>query len=327
MSVTDLRSRARRERPDRTPPSAAPVDLLSTSEVLRRLELDVRHRLDGILAGEHLAITTGPGSERAGARAYAPGDDARRIDWNLSARALDPHVRTTEADRELETWVIVDRSPSMDFGTALREKREVALGALAGFGVLSVRRGNRLGVVVTGIEALQRIPAAHSRVAMMAALARVFDTPRRPSTGLDDADLTTALGFLHRTQRRRGQVVVISDFLDASDWAGGLRRLTTRHQVTCVQISDPREHALPAVGMLALVDAETGRQLHVQTNNAKLRARYAAAAAERQATTEATIRRAGAEHLHLSTDRDWLLDIAQHISRRRRRSVVRTAVR
>src|SRR4051812_18955778 len=318
MKVVDLTARLRGDRAS-TPRSAPPSELVNKSAVLRRLELDVRHRLDGVLAGEYLAVMAGPGSERAGARAYEPGDDARRIDWNLSARAVAPHVRTTEADRELETWVIADRSPSMDFGTAQREKREAVLAALAAFGAISVRGGNRMGVVVTGTEELRRLPAANSRVAMMAALSTVFDTPRRPQTDEGDADLVSALQFVHRTHLRRGQVVVISDFLEQSDWPDGLRRLSLRHQVICVQVSDPREFELPPVGMLAVVDTESGRQMHVQTNNAGLRERYAAAAEARQSAIAGSILRAGAEHLHLSTDRDWLLDIARFMSRRRHR--------
>jgi uncharacterized protein (DUF58 family) len=322
MSVFDMSARRRRDSAAE-PPSAPPTELIDKSAILRRLELDVRHRLDGVLVGDYLALFAGPGSERAGARPYEPGDDARRIDWNLTARAAVAHVRTTEADRELETWVVVDRSPSMDFGTTQREKREAALAALAAFGVISVRGGNRLGVLMTGIEELRRLPASNSRVAMMAALSNVFDTPRRQTASEDDANLATALQYVHRTHLRRGQVVVISDFLEQSGWHDGLRRLAMRHQVICVQISDPREFEIPPVGMLAVVDTESGRQMHVQTNNRRLRERYATAAAQRQATIEAAIVRAGSEHLHLSTDRDWLLDITRFVSRRRHRHYVR----
>ncbi len=136
---------ARRAAGAELPPSPArPV--AAKAAVLRRLELDVTRRLDGLLSGDYLAFASGPGTEPAGARPYGPGDDARRIDWSLTARALTPHVRTTEADRELETWVVADRSASLDFGTAEREKREVALAAVAAFGFLTVRAGNRLGV-------------------------------------------------------------------------------------------------------------------------------------------------------------------------------------
>jgi len=285
--------------------------------VLRRLELDVTRRLDGLLSGDYLARAVGPGTEPAGARAYQPGDDARRIDWNLSARALAPHVRTTDADRELETWVVADRSASLDFGTARREKREVVLAALAAFGSLSVRAGNRFGVLVAGGEKLLRIPARSGPRALMAALAAVYDTPRRGSGPAAGADLAAALTRLHRTQQRRGQVIVLSDFLDRGDWSTALRRIALRHQVIAVPILDPRELELPPVGMLALVDPETGQRLHVQTNSPALRERYAAAAAARQEEIRRAVLRSGAEYLPLTTDRDWLVDIAAFVSSRR----------
>ena len=270
-----------------------------------------------MLSGDYLARAVGPGTEPAGARAYQPGDDARRIDWNLSARALAPHVRTTDADRELETWVVADRSASLDFGTARREKREVVLAALAAFGSLSVRAGNRFGVLVAGGEKLLRIPARSGPRALMAALAAVYDTPRRGSGPAAGADLAAALTRLHRTQQRRGQVIVLSDFLDRGDWSTALRRIALRHQVIAVPILDPRELELPPVGMLALVDPETGQRLHVQTNSPALRERYAAAAAARQEEIRRAVLRSGAEYLPLTTDRDWLVDIAAFVSSRR----------
>jgi len=278
-----------------------------------------------MVSGDYLALATGPGSEPAGARPYGPGDDARRIDWSLTARVLTPHIRTTEADRELETWVVVDRSASLDFGTAVQEKREVALAAVAAFGFLNIRAGNRLGVLIAGSDRIARLPARSGRSGVLAALSVLYDCPRRESGPAPGADLSAALSQVERTQRRRGQVVVISDFLDTTDWATPLRRLALRHQVVAVQVTDPRELVLPAVGMLEVVDTETGARLHVQTNSAELRDRYAAAAADRQERTRRLLADAGAEHLELSTDRDWLVDVARFVRRRRRTGPARAA--
>jgi uncharacterized protein (DUF58 family) len=298
-------------------PSTPPGALAAKAAFLRRLELDVTRRLDGMISGDYLALATGPGTEPAGARPYRPGDDARRIDWNLTARALTPHVRTTDADRELETWIVIDRSASLDFGTTTREKREVALAVVAAFGFLNIRAGNRLGVLIAGGDRLIRLPARSGRSAVMAALSVLYDSPRREIGPAAGADLTAALEQLERTQPRRGQVVVISDFLDANDWASPLRRLTLRHQLVAAQVTDPREFEIPAVGLLEVVDSETGTRLNVQTNSASLRARYAAAVADRQLRIRRLLAEAGAEHVELSTDRDWLVDVAQFIRRRR----------
>ena len=298
------------------PPSASPIEVATRAAVLRRLELDVTRRLDGMLSGDFVTALPGPGSETAGSRAYGPGDDARRIDWNLTARSLGAYVRTTDADRELETSVIVDRSPSLDFGTAVREKREVALGALAAFGFLTVRGGNRLGVTIAGGDSLVQFPPRAGRRALLGALSAVYETRRSNSSPGPGADLAAGLTRAERTQRRRGQIVVISDFLDKADWQRPLRRLAQRHGVVAVQVTDPREFDLPPVGLLSVVDAETGRRLHVQTDAPGLRERYRAAARQRQEETHRGIVGAGAAHLVLSTDRDWVLDIARHLGRR-----------
>lgn len=299
------------------PPSAGPAELSVKATVLRRLELDVTRRLEGLVSGDYLALASGPGTDAAGARAYGPGDDARHIDWNLSARTLVPQVRTTDADRELETCIVVDRSASMDFGTAEREKREAALAGAAAFGFLTVRSGNRLAFLITGGADLVWLPPRSGRTGLMTGLTAVYDTERHGSGPAPTAGLDSGLARVARTQRRRGQVVVVSDFLDPSDWATPLRRLSLRHQVIAVQVSDPREFELPDVGLLTVVDPETGEMLHVRTGSAALRERYRAAAAERQGRIRRLLAEAGAEHLLLSTDRDWLADVVRFVGRRR----------
>ncbi|TAK68622.1 MAG: DUF58 domain-containing protein [Actinomycetota bacterium] len=282
---------------------------VNRAAVLRRLELDVIRRLDGRLTGDHRTAAYGPGSERAAARPYQPGDDARRIDWSLTARSLTAHVRTTEADRELETWVLADRSASMDFGTAQREKRDVVLGVAAAFGVLTARAGNRFGVMAFGGDALVHRPAATGRRGMLAGLATLYDCARQGGTPGPGADLAAALRTLPRVQPRRGLVVVVSDFHDDADWAHALRELTLRQSVIAAVVTDPRDNVLPDVGMLDVVDPETGRLLHVQTRSPKLRSRFAEAAQARQDRIHTSIRSTGAALVSLSTDRDWLTDV------------------
>jgi uncharacterized protein (DUF58 family) len=299
----------------RSPDLAGAVD---RAAVLAKLELDVTRRLDGLLQGDFLGGTTGPGSEPAQARAYQPGDDARRIDWSLTARQNALHVRQTEADRELETWLLADRSPSLDFGTALLEKRDLVTAALAAFGLRTARNGNRVGFVIGGGPQLVIRPAQTTRAGVLAGLATAFSTDLRGEpSALNRVGLADGARWLDATVKRRGRIVVVSDFLDASAWADGLRRLGQRHDVVAVQVVDPRELDLPAVGLLAVVDTETGQRLHVQTNSSKLRDRYHAAAAERHAAIGASLRAAGAAHLVLSTDRDWVLDIAAFLAHRR----------
>ena len=286
-----------------------------------RLHLEVGRRLDGLLQGDHAGLLPGPGSEPAEARVYLPGDDVRRIDWSVTARTQQTHVRDAVAERELETTLVVDLSGSMSFGTAHWEKRELALSVAAAFAHLAAGPGDRAGALVLSSSGLRRVPPRAGRQATLALLHVLLSVPRSSGAG---PGLAAALRATLDPPRRRGLLVVVSDLLDADGWDAPLRRLAQRHDVIVAEVLDPRELTLPDVGVLRLVDPETGRELEVQTGSRQLRARYAAAAAERRARHADLVRAAGAEHVVLRTDRDWLRDLAGHLTRRRRtRGVVR----
>jgi uncharacterized protein (DUF58 family) len=284
--------------------------------VLRRLQLLITRKLDGLLQGDYLGLLPGAGSEAGESREYRPGDDVRRMDWPVTARTTVPHVRQTVADRELETWICLDLSASLDFGTAQCEKRDLAVAAAAAITHLTVRGGNRIGAIVTNGERTVRMPARAGRLNAQGLLRRIVATPRAqpgPTT-----DLAAAVDGLNRPPRRRGMAVVISDFLAEPSWERPLRKLAVRHDVLAIEIVDPRELTLPEVGVLTLVDPETGRVHEVQTANRSLRDAYAKAAAEQRAGIDAAMRRAGAAHLRLRTDSDWLLDIVRFVAAQRR---------
>lgn len=282
---------------------------------LRQLELAVRGRLDGLLQGNHLGLVPGPGSEPGEARTYQPGDDVRRMDWAVTARTTQPHVRETVADRELETWVVLDLSPSLDFGTAACEKRDLAIAALAAVTHLTRGGGNRIGVLAATGESVVRIPARGGVTHARGMLRRVAEIPRTAEG--TRGDLAAAIEQLRRPPRRRGLVVVISDFLGEPDWERALRALSTRHDLLAVEVLDPRELELPDVGTVVLADPETGRQREVTTTPLLYR-EFAAAAAAHRDTVAATLRRCGAAHLTLRTDSDWIADVVRFALARKR---------
>lgn len=287
--------------------------------ILRRLELTITRKLAGLLHGSYEGIVPGVGSEPGESRWYFPGDDVRRMDWPVTARTTVPHVRQTVADRELETWVVHDASPSLDLGTALMQKSELALAGLAAVVFLTVGGGNRIGALVAGTPDLVRIPAQAGTPAARVLLRRVAAQSERRARG--GVPLAEALETLRRLPRRRGMAVVVSDFLGDDAWHEPLRALGALQDVLCIEIVDPRDLDLPDVGLLHLVDPETGAELEVQTSDASVRQRYAEAAAEQRARIQAGIRRAQAGHLQLSTHRDWLRDIVRFVSEERRRRV------
>jgi len=288
-------------------------------EIVRRLTLDITRRLDGMLHGDFMGIVPGRGSEPGEARAYSPGDDVRHIDWNVTARMQDPYLRETIADRELETWMLIDRSAGLDFGTALCEKRDLVLGASAGIGLLTARGGNRVGAVMLRGSEVTTMPPRQGRRNLLGILDRVLESPREDGTGA--TNLAAGLQRISAVAPRRGLVVAISDFLaDPSTWKNPLGSLAIRHSVLCIQVVDPRDLDLPATGMLQFQDPADGSIREVNTDDKRVREQYAAAAAEQQAQIASQIRAGGGDHLVLRTDGDWLMDLAQYVSRRRHRA-------
>ncbi|WP_346536074.1 DUF58 domain-containing protein [Micromonospora sp. DPT] len=318
----------------RTAPAPAGPGLadLAGDQRLRRLELTVTRRLDGLLQGQHRGLLPGPGSEIAGSREYRPGEDeVRRMDWAVTARTTVPHVREVDADRELSTWLLVDASPSMEFGTAELDKRELSVAAVAAIGFLTAGTGNRLGAQLLTPAGLRRFPARSGRTHLLGVLRALLAAPRtgdhdERTAPPDPPDLAEALAAVQRVATRRGLVVVVSDFLDGlpedhdepTGWEPALRRLAARHQVLAVEITDPRELELPDVGLITLACPETGRRREVWTGDEGLRRRYASAAAAQREQVRRALRRSGATHLPLRTDRDWTADVVRHVHAQRR---------
>ena len=304
--------------PDLPPNPGAPprtADPATLDAALNTLELTVRRRLDGLLQGNHLGLVPGPGTEPGDARPYYPGDDVRRMDWSVTARTTEPHIRQTIADRELETWLVADLSASLDFGTVGCEKRDLVVAAAAAIGHLTRGGGNRIGAVVASGSKLSRIPARGGRPHLEHLLRTLANKPR--AVPGDRGDLRTALEQLRRPPRRRGLAVVISDFIGPVDWERPLRGLSARHDLLAVEVLDPRDLELPAVGLVTLLDPETGRTKEVSTT-VELRSAFAQAAAEHRAEVAVALRRAGAAHLVLRTDRDWVADVMRFVMSRKR---------
>jgi uncharacterized protein (DUF58 family) len=286
-------------------------------QLLRALDISIGRRVEGMLAGDYRSTVLGQGTELAQVRAYVPGDDVRQIEWNVTARTGDPHVRVQLAERVLVTWLMLDTSPSMRFGTADRRKADVAEGAALAIGHVSSRRGNRLGVVTFGDAEPQSLPPRQGRVGLIGLLGAIrrehgVKTARVGATSLGEAARRTS-----SLARQRALVVIVSDFRGPFDWRKPLLELAGRHDVLAVEIRDPREQELPNAGDLWLVDPETGRQLRVDTRDSKLRARFAAAAAEERSGLRRTLASLGIRHTVLSTQGDWLRSLALFLKKGR----------
>ena len=290
-----------------------------TPEVLiRALDLSVGRRIRGLVPGEYRSADLGGGFELAQVRPYEPGDDVRRMDWNVTARTTIPHVRVHVPERALTTWLVLDASPSMTFGTADRRKADVAEGVAIAVGHLATQRGNRLGLVTFGGRSDRRFPPAAGRRGLLAALvaARAADpdAPVAPVPGPQGAATPAdALSFVNGVAPRGGLVVLVSDLRGPRDWQAPLGAAAQQHHVLVVEVRDPREDVLPDVGDLTLVDGETGREVRVNTSSRALRERFATAAADERASVETALRRLGVGHVVLSTNGNWLLALAARL--------------
>jgi uncharacterized protein (DUF58 family) len=284
--------------------------------LLRALQLDVGRRIEGLLAGEFRSSRHGEGTELAQVRPYQPGDDVRLLEWNVTARMGIPHVRVNLAERVLVTWLLLDVSPSMRFGTAERRKCDVAAGVALAIGHVATRRGNRLGVLTFGGREEKTLPPAQGRHGLLGLLTALQEEPELEGGGA--TSVGSALERAGAIARQRGLVVVVSDFRGPLDWRPALLRLLPRHDVLALEIRDRRELELPDVGEVWLVDPETGRQVRVDTRSAALRERFAAAAADERSGVARVLSALGVPHAVLATEGDWLRELALFLRGRSR---------
>jgi uncharacterized protein (DUF58 family) len=287
--------------------------------LLRILDLALVRRAGGTLPGDHLAPGAGTGTELVQLRPYQVGDDVRQLDAAATARTGVPHVRLQVPERTLTTWLVLDVSPSMAFGTAQRLKTDVAEGVALAVARLATRRGGRAALLRSGAADEALLPprgGRHAQIAIERALAEGVAPDHAPAVGA----LARALVRVGRVARRPGLVVVVSDFREEG-WRARLGALGARHSVVAVEIRDPREAALPSAGHLALVDPETGTLVELDSSRARVRERYAALEAERREAVAADLRTARAEHIVLDTSHDWLRALGRGFGVRRRGSV------
>ena len=280
--------------------------------LLDGLDLVVARRASGALPGDRRAAGLGVGTELAQLRPYQVGDDVRQIDPSATARTGQPHVRLHVPERTLTTWILLDVSPSMAFGTADRLKIDVAEGATLALGRVAIRRAGRVALLTFGCGDPRLSPPRASRPGLVALRRRLGEGVAPDGAG-DPRALANALIRVGQVARQPGLVVVISDFRDQDDWTTAMGSLGARHSVLAVEVRDPREAEVPAVGHLALIDPETGERIEIDTSRRSVRARFAAIEADGRARVAQDLRRLRVEHLVLSTRGDWLRQLGSRM--------------
>lgn len=303
-------------------PAVAPRE--RADAVLQRLEWTVLRRLDGLLQGDHRTVMRGNGLDLADLREYQHHDDVRHMDWNVTARLQQPHVRVFTEDREMTAWFLLDLSPSVDFGSGEQRKSDVLLGFVGVLARLIGRHGNRVGAMLWGAGGNAVLPARGGRAQVLQLLHRIGAAKRKGEGNVDGDGNVTRLADLLRaathTVRQRCTVFVVSDFISEPGWEKPLGELAMRHDVVAVRLFDPLELDLPDLGLLTVRDAETGEQMRVDTSDKSFRQRYARIAAQREAALRASLGRAGVDTLELGTDDDLFDAVLRFIELRGQRA-------
>lgn len=281
-------------------------------QVVDALDLVVGRRTAGVMPGDRRAAGVGTGTELAQLRPYEPGDDVRHLDPAATARTGEPHVRVHVPERTLTTWIVLDVSPSMAFGTANRLKSDVAEGVALVVARLAVRRAGRVALMTFGAGSRQLLPPHASRRGWTAVRTALKGGVATDGTHEPTA-LADALIHLRKIAGQPGLVVLVSDLREQDGWAAALRALRARHSVLVVEPRDPREAALPDVGHLALVDPETGTLVEADTSSHELRAKFARLEADGRAEVARELRKLRVEHVVLSTGDDWLRELGRRL--------------
>jgi len=288
-----------------------PADLLKK---VRRIEIRTNRLVNESLAGEYHSVFKGRGMEFSEVREYQFGDDIRSIDWNVTSRMGHPYVKKHVEERELTVLLLVDFSASGEFGTRRQFKREIEAEICAILAFSAIKNSDRVGLIAftDRIETFLRPRKGKDHVLRVIREILYF-RPRGKAT-----DLGMALQFMYRTITKRAVVFVVSDFL-VQGYEQPLRVAARKHDVIAITVTDPREEALPPVGLLDLEDAETGERILVDASDRRTRERYQAWAAHRRAAREALFRANAIDCLELFTDRPYDAPLLRFFHRRARR--------
>ena len=283
---------------------------------IRRIEITTRKLVNDSFAGEYQSVFKGRGMEFDEVRQYQPGDDVRSIDWNVTARTGEPHVKSYVEERELTVMLAVDVSGSGDFGTRHRFKRELAVDLAAVMSFAATTNNDKVGLLLftDRVELLVPPRKGRSHVLRMVRDLLVFE-PKGAGT-----DIRLALDTVHQMLKRRSIVFLVSDFLvDPESYRQAMLVTNRRHDVVAFDLSDPLEHEIPDVGLIALEDAESGQLQWLDTSNREWRLEFTERVSQLGADKNEVLLAAGVDHVRVNTERDYVAEVGAFFKDRLRR--------
>ena len=286
------------------------------AEKIKRIEITARHLVTDSLAGEYHSVFKGMGMEFDEMRPYSPGDDVRRIDWNVTARMNTPYIRKYQEERELTVFLAVDASGSSDFGTTGQFKRELAAELAAVLSFAATTNNDKVGLLIFTDKPELIVPPRKGKrhVLRMVRDLLVF-TPEGRGTSIE-----SALDTINRVVKRRSITFLISDFLvEPESLRRPLAATNRRHDVIALDLHDPMEHQIPDVGLMVLEDAETGELEWVDTSNKTWKGAFEARALDLEQQKRRLLSSLAIDHIQISTDKDYVVELNEFFARRSRR--------
>ncbi len=281
---------------------------------VRRIQIRTTKLVNDILAGRYESVFRGQGVEFKEVREYVPGDDVRNIDWNVTARTGTPHVKVLTEERELTIMLVVDASGSQRFGSVSQFKLELSAEVCAVLAFSAIQNNDRVGLIVFTEDVELFLPPRKGRKHGLRVIREVlYHEPKSNQT-----NISKSLEFLSQILKRRSVIFILSDFNDVN-YEKTLRVLTRRHDVIACMITDPRELFLPDVGLISITDAETGKEVIVDTANPRFREEYCKKAKMEFERKKKLLLQSGAEFLDIRTDKPYIDELYRFFRSRERR--------
>lgn len=294
---------------DHTANSTESTELLKR---VRQIEIKTRGLSNHIFAGEYHSAFKGRGMAFSEVREYQFGDDVRNIDWNVTARMNKPFIKIFEEERENTVVLLIDVSGSREFGTTCRFKKNLITEMAATLAFSTIQNNDKVGVIFFSDHVEHFIPPKKGKKHVLHIIRELLSfQPESRGTNIGEA-----LRYMTNAIRKRCTAFLISDFLTAGEFEKPLRIAGHKHDLVVLRVADQREYELPNVGLMLMVDAETGEQRWVDTADANVRKTYAANAAQRQAELDATLLRCGIDSVPVFTDGDYVKSLLALFKRR-----------
>jgi uncharacterized protein (DUF58 family) len=281
---------------------------------IRKIQIRTSHLVSDMFAGSYHTAFKGRGMEFAEVRPYLPGDEVRTIDWNVTARTGDVHVKRFVEERELTVMLLVDASASTHFGSVRQLKQELAAELAAVLAFSAISNNDKVGLVVFSDAIELALPPRKGNRHVLRVIREILNHRARGR----GTDLRVALDWLNRVAHRRCVVFVLSDFL-APDLGSQLAASARRHDLIAVVVEDPRERELPAIGLVQLEDPETGKAVLVDTSDEHVRHRFFTDRERERSARDRTLRAAGLDVVDVATDGDYARELLRFFRERGRR--------